>query len=137
MKQPERTLPERHYMDTTPYWDGLQQHRLVLQYCLDTGRYQHFPRPTSLYTGSRRLTWREVSGQGQLEAWTLNRHMTVAHDQSHPPLSVIVALAEGVRILGWLQPPGDMQSLHSGAPVQICWPQQPSWVPTFALAPSR
>lgn len=128
-------MMERHYMDTEPYWDGMRRQRLVLQYCLDSGRFQHFPRPISIYTGTRNLGWREVGGRGLLQAWTLNRHMTVQHDHTAAPLTVIVDLLENVRILGWLTPPEDPNALRAGLGVEISWREQagPSLVPTFRL----
>ncbi|MDX3907453.1 MAG: OB-fold domain-containing protein [Pigmentiphaga sp.] len=86
------------YFDTSPYWDGLESGRLVLQYCCDTGRFQHFPRPVSVYTGSRNLAWREVSGSATLTAWTVARTVAPAGTQE-PLVQALVDLDERVRML--------------------------------------
>ena len=54
-----------------PYWDATREKRLVIQYCRATGKYQHYPRPVSLYTGRRRdIEWREVSGTGEIFSYS-------------------------------------------------------------------
>ena len=47
---------------SAPFWEAARQQKLVIQYCPDSGKYQHYPRPISIYTGKRNLEWREVSG---------------------------------------------------------------------------
>ena len=57
----------KHFDFSEPYWEGTRQKKLVIQYCKATGKYQHFPRPVSIFTGRRRdIEWREVSGKGCL-----------------------------------------------------------------------
>lgn len=88
------------YVDSRPFWDGAKAGKLVLQFCKDTGRFQHYPRPVSIYTGSRNLEWREVSGKGEIYACTVIRVPGPGLDGRLPLSVVIVQLDEGVRILG-------------------------------------
>ncbi len=88
------------YVDTAPFWEGAKAGKLVLQFCKDTMQFQHYPRPVSIYTGSRNLEWRQVSGKGTIYACTIIR-VPGPGLEGRLPLSVAtVLLDEGVRILG-------------------------------------
>lgn len=116
----------RGYIDTSPYWEGLREKRLVLQVCLDTGRFQHYPRPTSIFTGSRNLGWQEVSGRGRLVGWT-------QVSKTGPLMQGIVELDEGVQILASVVTANESQQLRVGQQVALTWPDSgaPSTGPIF------
>ncbi len=58
-----------------PFWDGAKDKKLMLQFCPKAGKYQFYPRPVSVYTGSRELEWREASGKRKIYAFSfLTRH---------------------------------------------------------------
>ncbi|HWW49660.1 MAG TPA: Zn-ribbon domain-containing OB-fold protein [Xanthobacteraceae bacterium] len=108
------------YVDTTPFWEGAKRKELFLQYCKDTGRFQHYPRPVSIYTGSRNLEWRQVSGRGTVYANTVIR-IPGPGLEGRLPLSVVtVDLEEGARILANIvgSPPEDVKI---GAAVEVVW----------------
>jgi uncharacterized OB-fold protein len=108
------------YMDTQAFWDAAREGRLVIQYCPATGRFQHFPRPVSLYTGRRELEWREVSGRGILYSWTRTHSPWPGHEARVPYVCALVDLDEGVRLLANLYncPDG---ALRIGMPVRLVW----------------
>src|SRR5258707_3703553 len=55
----------KHYDFGMPFWEATRQKKLVIQYCKTAKKFQHFPRPVSIYTGRRRdIEWREGSGKG-------------------------------------------------------------------------
>ncbi len=97
---PKRPVPAQGiYVDTSPFWRGLDEGRLVLQYCPATKRYQHPPRPVSTAVSRRALEWRELSGKGTIYAYTVVR-IPGPGLQDRVPLPVAtVELDEGVRIL--------------------------------------
>lgn len=108
------------YVDTAPFWEGARGHRLMLQFCRDTGRFQHPPRPVSQYSGSSDLEWRQASGRGILFSW-------IVQSASRPPLlpraplvSVLVDLEERVRILSWLTGV-ENQEIARGKAVELDW----------------
>ena len=69
----------KHFDFSEPYWEGTKQKKLVIQYCKATGKYQHFPRPVSIFTGRRRdIEWREVSGKGVVFSYTVAQRGTPA-----------------------------------------------------------
>ena len=80
-----------------PYWEATRQKKLVLQYCRATGKFQHYPRPTSIFTGKRRdVEWREVSGEGVVFSYTVTRRGPAAFRGHEPYLVVNVTLDVGV-----------------------------------------
>jgi uncharacterized OB-fold protein len=100
MPDVSRPVPQPDvYVPTKPFWAGARADKLMLQFCRDTNRFQHYPRPVSIYTGSRNLEWREVSGEGQIYACTIIR-IPGPGSEGRIPLSVAtVELDEGVRII--------------------------------------
>lgn len=83
-----------------PYWEGTRQKKLMLQYCKSAGKFQHFPRPVSIFTGRRRdLEWREVSGKGVVFSYTVTHRGTPAFRGSEPYAVVSVTLDAGVNII--------------------------------------
>lgn len=136
----ENTIPARKlarenlYVDSAAFWQGTREGRLMLQYCKDSGRFQHFPRPVSLYTGSRNLEWREVSGQGTVYSVTALRTPGLGADGRLPCVLALIELEEGVRILGNLpgSRPGDVRI---GDRVKLAWDElSDGRYPAFALA---
>lgn len=65
----------------------------------ELGKYQHYPRPISIYTGKRNLEWREVSGKGFVYAVTVTRRGPPAFKGQEPYLVATIELDEGVRFL--------------------------------------
>lgn len=131
-----RPLPQRGvYVDTRPFWDGIDEGKLVLQYCTETDRFQHYPRPVSLYTGRRTLGWKEVSGEGVIYAHTAIRIPGPGLEGRLPLCVATVELDEGVRIIANVldcQP----EDLRVGRRVRLAWDHisndQP--YPAFVLA---
>lgn len=120
------------YMDSSPFWEGARSHRLMLQYCSTSGRYQFYPRPTSVFTGRKSLEWRAASGKGRLAAWTVDR-ISPTTAGSEPRIHAFVDLDEGARMLTWLV---DCRSteLRAGMALALRWTASPDgrpW-PTFA-----
>ncbi|HTW82872.1 MAG TPA: Zn-ribbon domain-containing OB-fold protein [Candidatus Sulfotelmatobacter sp.] len=87
------------YVDSQPFWDGAREGKLVLQFCRDSGRFQHYPRPVSIYTGSRNLEWRAVKGTGEVFACTIARVAPPDFAPLVPYAVATVQLDEGVRII--------------------------------------
>ena len=108
------------YVDTAPFWKGACGHRLMLQFCRDTGRFQHPPKPVSQYSASSDLDWRPACGRGTRFSW-------IVQSASRPPLlprspfvSVLVDLEERVRILSWLTGV-ENQEIGRGKAVEVDW----------------
>src|SRR5947209_15619026 len=90
----------KHFDFAEPYWEGTKQKKLVIQYCKATGKYQHFPRPVSIFTGRRRdIEWREVSGKGEIFSYTITHRGTPLFRGSEPYAVVNVTLDVGVNVI--------------------------------------
>ena len=67
----------KSYGFAQPWWDGSRQKKVVVQYCKGAKKYQHFPRPTSIFTGRLKdLEWREITGHGTVFSWTITHRGT-------------------------------------------------------------
>lgn len=94
----ERTI--KHFDFSEPYWEGTRQKKLVLQRCKVTGKFQHFPRPVSIFTGRRRdVGWEEVSGKGEVYSYTVMARGTPAFRGKEPYAVVSVTLDVGVNFI--------------------------------------
>jgi uncharacterized OB-fold protein len=84
---------------TQPFWDGLRQHKVLLQYSPSTERWVFYPRVLAPRTLADDLEWREVSGQGTLYTYTIARRPTAPPwADAMPQLLAVVELDEGPRI---------------------------------------
>ena len=82
------------------YWDATRGKRLIVQYDGRSGKYQFFPRATSIYDGHRDLEWREVSGKGEIFSYTI-AYRARPPFQGHEPFVIgLVTLDEGVNAMG-------------------------------------
>ncbi len=116
-----RPLPRPNiYVETNPFWDAAKEHRLLIQYDPEVGRYQWMPRPVSIFTGKRTLEWREVSGRGKLYSWTLSHVEWPGHAGRAPYMCALVELEEGVRMLANLYNHQGVE-LRDGLPVKLTW----------------
>ena len=81
------------------YWDATREKRLLVQYDKRSGRYQFFPRATSIYDGRRDLEWREVSGKGVVYSYTVTQRGTPSFRGAEPYAVVSVTLDVGVNFI--------------------------------------
>ncbi|MEE2761422.1 MAG: Zn-ribbon domain-containing OB-fold protein [Pseudomonadota bacterium] len=103
-----------------PFWDGASEKKFMLQYCLDTGKYQFFPRPNSLFTGRRNVEWREASGEGTVYSFTVTRRGPPAFRGREPYVIGSIQLAEGPRIMAEIAGT-TYEDLKIGAKVRVTW----------------
>ena len=103
-----------------PMWDAAKQGKLLLQYDRKAGKYQFFPRPLALYSGSDEVEWREASGKGKLYAWTLVHVPVRGLEDVVPYVAAAVELDEGVRVMARLID-CDPKALKPGQRVQVAW----------------
>ncbi len=116
-----------------PFWDGLKERRLMLQFDVASGRAQFYPRPQGLH-GEAGVEWREASGRGTIAALTLS-HVSPPHlAEAVPYVLALVKLTEGPRMLVRVDAP--YRSLAIGQPVAVSWDatgEQPA-MPVFRPA---
>jgi hypothetical protein len=82
-----------------PFWAGLAEGRIVIQYSPSADRYVFYPRVLAPGTLADDLEWREVSGDASLYSFTVARRPTApGWAERLPQLIAIVELAEGPRL---------------------------------------
>jgi uncharacterized OB-fold protein len=59
-----------------PFWDGLREHRIRIQYSPSAARYVFYPRTLTPGTLADDLEWREIDGEGSLHTYTVARRPT-------------------------------------------------------------
>src|SRR6201981_4232180 len=90
----------KYYDCGMPFWEATRRKKLVIQYCKRTKKYQHFPRPVSIFTGRRRdIEWREVSGKGVVFSYTVAQRGTPTFRGLEPYAVVSVTLDVGVTFI--------------------------------------
>jgi len=82
-----------------PYWDALKARRIDIPQCDACGHWVFFPRPFCPKCFSRDLTWKTVSGAGELLTFTFSRQPTLPELADETPQKLaVVRLDEGPHI---------------------------------------
>ena len=90
---------ERANTVTQPYWDGVEQGKLLLQHCSACGAYQYYARPLCAKCHTAEPEWREASGHGELYSYSVAyRGPSPAFQAIVPYVTAIVELDEGPRM---------------------------------------
>jgi uncharacterized protein len=134
-----RPIPQPNsYVYTEPFWAAARERKLFLQFCTDTNRFQHYPRPVSIYSGGRNLEWREVSGKGRIYACTVLRVGRPEVAARLPLQIATIELDEGVRIIGNIID-SRVEDIKIDAPVIVAWDMLDGGAPypAFQVATGR
>ena len=106
-------------LDSQPHWEGLREHRLLLQRCARCHRLRHYPRPVCPHCYSLEDDWIEATGRGVVHSWTISHHpFHPAFKELVPYSLVTVDLDEGVRMQSRLV---DSTEPTLGMPVQVAF----------------
>ena len=82
-----------------PFWDGLAQRRILIQYSPSLQRYVFYPRTLVPGTLADDLEWREIDGAGTLYTFTIARRPTgPPWNDAVPQLLAVVQWDAGPRI---------------------------------------
>ena len=84
--------------DTQCFWDGVREHRLLIQRCEGCGALRHPPRP--MCPACRSLEWDtiEASGRGTVFSFVIPHHPQLPWFPE-PYVVALVDLAEGTRLV--------------------------------------
>lgn len=106
---------------TKPFWDAVNERRLVLQSCAVCGRLQYPIRPRCWQCGSTRLGWREVQGRGHIMETMVVHDTRVVRRKGDVPFNVaVVSLDEDPSINFLANLPGTPpHQAPQGAAVEI------------------
>lgn len=118
MEAYEKPLPNPS-VDSKPFWDGLNEGRLMLQRCGNCGKVRHYPRPACDACYSMEVEWAELSGKGAVYSWTETHHpFHIGFRGDTPYILVTVDLEGGGRIQSQLLG-ATMADLKIGLPVEV------------------
>jgi hypothetical protein len=103
--------------DTRFFWEGLRQHRLLIQRCARCHRLQHPPAPMCPACHSLEMGAVEASGRGTIHSFVVTEHPPVP-PFSYPNVIVLVELEEGTRLVSRLVGV-DPDAVAIGLPVEV------------------
>lgn len=119
-----------------PFWEATREKKLLVQYCRASGKYQFFPRATSIYTGRRDLEWREVSGKGTIFTYTVARRAREPFQGHEPFFIATVTLDVGVNVLANVVH-CSLDEMRIGLPVVPFWAPLPNGTHLLMFQPER
>jgi len=110
-----------------PFWDAVQERRLIVQKCSGCNTLQYPPRAACQDCNSTALTWVETSGKGHILTWGVleDSHLPVrAADQ---PLNLaVVTLDEDPNINFYSNLPGTpVRQVKVGDAVEVTFVEAP------------
>jgi len=105
--------------ENQPYWDGLREHRLLVQRCSGCGKLRHYPRPMCDACYAMTYTWEEIEPRGTVYSWTVSHHpFHPGFKRDLPYVTVTADLRTGIRLQAVLA--GDQTAaLEIGAPLVV------------------
>ena len=117
------------------FWNGVAEHRLLVQQCASCGLLRLPPVPMCGSCHSTSWNEREVSGDGSIYTWILSHHPS--EPDASPRIVVLVQLVEGPRIVSNLVDvePADLRNEMA---VRVCFREVDGVVlPLFQRAGDR
>jgi hypothetical protein len=85
--------------ESRPFWEALREKRFITTRCGQCAAVSFPPRRLCPACGSDQREWIELSGRGEIYAFTQNRIVARGYIPEAPYLTAMVDLAEGPRIL--------------------------------------
>ena len=106
---------------TKPFWDAINEQKLVLQHCSSCERLQYPIRPKCWNCGSEHLQWQEVEGKGHILETMVIHDTRVVRRKGDVPFNVaVVSLDEDPTINFLANLPGtSAHEAPQGAPVEL------------------
>lgn len=133
-----KPVPEPTH-ESKPYWDALNEGRLLLQSCGACGRVRHYPRPLCDACYSFDVRWIEAKGHGAIHSWTITHHaFNPGFKAELPYVLATVDLTEGVRMQAPLRGV-NAEDLRIGMPVRVTFERAKNGLtlPAFVAAGSQ
>lgn len=106
---------------TRPFWDAVNERRLVVQQCTACRYYNHPPRTVCDACLSQELHFEPVSGRGRLHSFTVMHQRDVPGFESEAPfINIVVELQEQPMLLMVSNLPiSERERVRIGAPVMV------------------
>ena len=104
-----------------PFWDAVNEKRLVVQNCTACNTLQYPPRPVCRDCGSDKLEWKQTTGRGHIETFFVVEDGRFQRRKVDQPYNVaIITLDEDPRINFYSNLPGvPVRQVPIGAQVEV------------------
>jgi uncharacterized OB-fold protein len=112
-----RVIPPSVDVDDQYFWDGVREHRLLLQQCASCGTLRHPPVPMCGVCHSTEWRAGEAAGTGTVHSWVVSKPPSDPTDPGR--VVVLVELTEGLRIVGNLVDV-EQADVRNEMPVEVC-----------------
>lgn len=105
--------------ETSAYWQGCHEGKLLVQACSHCGERQFYPRAMCMRCMSTELTMVESRGHGEVYAFTVVRRApSPAFEPDLPYVVALVDLEDGIRMMSTIVG-CPVEAVHSGMPVDV------------------
>ncbi len=105
--------------DSRPFWEGVKNHKLMIQWCKDCKKYIFYPRIICPHCYSEDVSWVEASGQGRIHSYTVVHRTIPPFNEQTPFVVGIIELIEGVRMISRIV--GDRAKVVIDKPVSVVY----------------
>ena len=85
--------------ESQPFWDGIENEKLVIQRCGECGEHYFPPAPVCPKCTSRDVAWVEVSGEATLYSYVIVQRPWPQWQHDGPMSAALVQLDEGPRLV--------------------------------------
>ena len=104
-----------------PFWDAVNEKRLIVQNCRACNTLQHPPREACRDCGSENLEWKETSGRGHISTFVIMMDIHLARRVPDQPFNLaVITLDDDPRVNFFSNPPGiPVRQVPIGAPVEV------------------
>lgn len=108
--------------DSRVFWEGVAQHKLLIQRCDACQQYIFYPRSLCPHCFSDALSWVQAEGAGTIYSYTVVHQAYGPFAAQVPFVVALVELSEGVRMMTRItgSPP---EAVRIGAPVRVVFEQ--------------
>jgi uncharacterized OB-fold protein len=113
-----RVMPPTPDADDQYFWDGVREHRLLLQQCASCGTLRHPPVPMCGVCHATEWVTGEAAGTGTVHSWIVSKPPSALTEPGR--IVVLVELAEGLRIVGNLVD-FDQDDVRNEMAVEVCF----------------
>ena len=104
-----------------PFWDAVNERKLMVQSCADCPTLQYPPRATCQDCGSENLGWKETSGRGRISTYVVMMDIHLARRVEDQPFNLaFIELEEDPSINFYSNLPGvPVRQVPIGAAVEV------------------
>ena len=104
-----------------PFWDAVNEKRLIVQNCRACNTLQHPPREACRDCGSENLEWKETSGHGHISTFVVMMDIHLARRVPDQPFNLaVITLDDDPRVNFFSNLPGiPVRQVPIGAPVEV------------------